>query len=113
MSKVLYTDFEPVDDLLSTYMSNPNFKKAIAKTNLYNFWDGILPEKYKNMSKPFGMMPGKIMIIACKNPIVAQELTLRKTMLLTKFQPYLQKLNLHVDDFKFDAKKWSLLTQEV
>ena len=79
MSKVLYTDFEPVDDLLSTYMSNPNFKKAIAKTNLYNFWDGILPEKYKNMSKPFGMMPGKIMIIACKNPIVAQELTLRKT----------------------------------
>ncbi|MBQ7126940.1 DUF721 domain-containing protein [bacterium] len=110
MSKVLYTDFEPVDDILSAFMTNPNLKKAIAKTTLYNFWDGILPEKYKKMSKPFGMLPGKIMVIACKNPIVAQELTLRKSMLLAKFQPYLNKLNLNVEDFKFDAKKWNLIS---
>ena len=56
------------------------------------------------------MLPGKIMVIACKNPIVAQELTLRKSMLLAKFQPYLNKLNLNVEDFKFDAKKWNLIS---
>ena len=86
MGKILYTDFEKVEDLISSMMDNPQFKKAITRTNLFKFWDNILPEKFKGKSRPFSMLPGKIMVIACKNPIIAQELTLHKIMLLKKYQ---------------------------
>ena len=108
MSKVLYTDFEGVDDVISSMMENPMLKKAIARTNLYNFWDKILPQKFKSKSRPFSMLPGGIMVIDCENHIVAQELSLYKVILLKKFEPYLKTLKMRVTDFKFDPKKWQI-----
>ena len=76
MKKVLYTDFEGVDSVISSMMDNPQLKKAITRTNLYSFWDKIVPSKFKNRSKPYSMAYGGIMVIACENHIVAQELSL-------------------------------------
>lgn len=108
MGKVLYTDFEGLDSIIGPMMDNPNLKKAVARTNLFNMWDKILPEKYKKKSRPFSMMQGGVMVIACENPVVAQELSLYKIMLMQKFQPYLKSLNMNVKDFKFDPKKWTI-----
>ena len=49
------------------------------------------------------MLGGGVMVIACENAIVAQELTLRKTQLLVKFEPYLNSLKLNVKDFKLST----------
>ena len=106
MSKVLYTDFEGVEDIISSMMDNPQLKKAITKTNLYKFWDSILPDKFRGKSKPCGMLPGGIMTVACQNPIVAQELSLHKIMLIKKFEPYAKSLKIRVQDLKFDPKRW-------
>ena len=103
---MLYTDFEGIETIISDMMDNPQLKKAVARTNLFNMWDKILPEKYRKKSRPFSMMQGGIMVIACENPVVAQELSLRKIMLLQKFQPYLKSLQMNVKDLKFDPKKW-------
>ena len=107
MSKVLYTDFEGVETIISSMMDNPQLKKAISKTNLYKFWDSILPEKFKGKSKPYSMMPGGIMTVACQNPVVAQELSLHKIMLIKKFEPYSKSMNIRVVDLRFDPKRWS------
>ena len=103
---MLYTDFEGIETIISDMMDNPQLKKAITRTNMYNFWDKILPEKFKNKSKPYSMLPGGIMVVACSNPVVAQELSLYKIILMKKFEPYLKTLNLRVKDLKFDPKKW-------
>ena len=95
-----------MDYLVESMMDNPMLKKAVARTTLYNFWDKILPQKFKNKSKPFSMLPGGVMVIACENPVVAQELSLYKIMLMQKFEPYLKTLQLRVKDLKFDPKKW-------
>ena len=108
MGKILYTDFEGVDDVISSMMDNPMLKKALTRTNLYNFWDKILPEKFKKRSRPFSMLPGGTMVVACENPVIAQELALHKIMLLKKFEPYTKTLKIRVTDFKFDPKKWEL-----
>ena len=108
MSKVLYTDFEGVDDIIGSMMDNPQLKRALTRTNLYKFWDGILPEKFKGKSKPYGMLPGGIMTVACQNPVVAQELNLYKIKLLKSFEPYAKSLKMRVVDLKFDPKKWEL-----
>lgn len=106
MGKVLYTDFEDVESIISSWFDNPQMKKAVTKVNLYKFWDSILPEKYKNKSKPYSMLPRGVMVVACQNAIVAQELTLRKVMLLAKFSPYAKTLGINLSDFRFEPKHW-------
>ena len=108
MGKVLYTDFEGIDSIIDSMMDNPQLKKAVSRTNLFNMWDKILPEKFKKKSRPFSMLPQGVMVIACENPIIAQELSLRKVILLQKFQPYLNTLKMTVRDLKFDPKKWEI-----
>ena len=109
MSKILYTDFEGVEDIIGSMMDNPQLKKALTRTNMYKFWDSILPEKFRGKSKPYGMLPGGIMTVACQNPIVAQELSLHKIMLIKKFEPYAKSLKMRVIDLKFDPKKWEVV----
>lgn len=109
MSKVLYTDFEGVEDIIGSMMDNPQLKKAITRTNMYKFWDSILPEKFRGKSKPFSMLPGGIMTVACQNPVVAQELSLHKIMLIKKFEPYAKSLKMRITDLKFDPKKWEAI----
>ena len=106
MKKVLYTDFGAVDTIIDSMMDNPQLKKAITRTNMYNFWDKILPQKFRGKSRPFSMLPKGVMVIACENPVVAQELSLYKVILMKKFEPYLKTLKMRVTDLKFDPKKW-------
>ena len=49
------------------------------------------------------------MVVACENPVVAQELSLHKIILMKKFEPYLKTLKMSVTDMRFDAKKWNLV----
>ena len=109
MGKVLYTDFEGVEEIISSMMDNPQLKKAITRTNMYTFWNKILPDKFKNKSRPYSMLPGGTMVVACSNPVVAQELSLYKVIIMQKFAPYLKSLNMRVTDLRFDSKKWSLI----
>lgn len=106
MKKILYTKFQNVDEIIAEMMKHAAIRKAITRTNLCKFWEKVAGEKFAQNSKPYSMMKGSIMVIACKTPVVAQELMLRKTQLLVKFKPYVESLNMKLTDLKFDAKKW-------
>jgi len=107
MSKFLYSDFDDVSEILETMLNDTSIKKTITRANLYSFWNKIIPEKFKNRSKPYSMIGKHVMNIACENHIVAQELTMIKNELLKKFEPYSKSLKIQVHDFKFDPKKWT------
>ncbi len=106
MKKVLYTDFVTSESLIEELLDNKEIKKAITRNNLYKFWHKVAGEKFAKKSKPYSMMGGGVMVIACENAIVAQELTLRKFQLIEKFQPYLKSLKMNIKDLRFDPKKW-------
>ena len=106
MKKVLYTDFVSTEEIISEMMEDKAFKKAITRSNLCKFWSKVVGGKFAEKSKPYSMMGGGTMIIACENAIVAQELTLKKNQLLVKFEPYAKSLKMSVKDLKFDPKKW-------
>lgn len=106
MKKILYTKFQYIDELIAKLGEEKEFKRAIKRSNLYKFWNKVAGEKFSKYSKPYSMLKGNIMVIACKTPIVAQELMLRKTQLLSKLQPYVESLKMKVEDLKFDSKKW-------
>ncbi len=107
MKRILYTDFVTTESLVEDLLGKKEIKKAITRNNLYKFWDKVAGEKFGKKSKPYSMIGGGVMIIACENAIVAQELNLRKTQLLVKFEPYLKSLKLNVKDLRFDPKKWT------
>lgn len=106
MKKILYTKFQNMDEIIAKLMERAEIRKAITRSNLCKFWGKVAGEKFAQNSKPYSMIKGSVMVIACKTPIVAQELMLRKNQLLVKFQPYAESLNIKVKDLKFDAKKW-------
>ncbi len=106
MKKILYTNFQNMDEIIGDMMKDPAIKKAMTRTNLYKFWKKVAGEKFAKNSKPYSMTKGYVMVIACKTSAVAQELMLKKTQLLVKFQPYVESLNIKLNDLKFDVKKW-------
>lgn len=108
LKKVLYTDFVKTEYLIEDLLENKEIKKAITRNNLYKFWKKVCPEKFAEKSKPYSLIGGGVMVIACENAIVAQELTLRKTQLLVKFQPYVKSLKMNITDLRFDQKKWEV-----
>lgn len=106
MKKILYTDFTATEELISQMLQDEKFKKQINRSNLYTFWKKIVNPKYKDKSRPWGMGGQGLMIIACENSIVAQELTMNKIQLLAKLAPYMKALKVNVKDLKFDVKRW-------
>lgn len=106
MKKILYTKFQNIEDIIADLIKNAAVRKALTRANLYKFWRQVAGEKFAKNSKPYSMIKGSIMVIACKTPTVAQELMLRKTQLLVKFQPYVESLHMKLTDLRFDAKKW-------
>lgn len=106
MKKILYTKFQNIDDLLVQMAEDKELKKAITRNNLYKFWSKAAGEKFAKISKPYSMLKGSVMVIACKSSVVAQELMLRKTQILEKLKPYTESLKMNVSDLKFDEKKW-------
>ncbi len=108
MKKILYTDFVGTSEIIAEMLENKEIKKAMTRSNLYKFWGKVAGAKFASKSKPYSMIGGGVMVIACENSIVAQELMLKKTQLLVKFKPYLESLKINVKDLKFDAKKWTI-----
>lgn len=105
--KVLYTNFEGIDDVVSNLLDEDKIlKKAITRNNLFKFWKQVVGEKFQDNSRPYSMTSGFVMVVACKNSTVAQELLLRKTKIMNDIEPYLKSLKIKVKDMRFDAKKW-------
>lgn len=107
MEKILYTDFEGIDDIMQAmFGDNELFQKAMRRSNLYKFWSKVVGKPFDTKSKPYGMMNGTTMIIACQSAVVVQELTLRKKQIIKKFAPYVKSLRINLKDIMFDVKRW-------
>ena len=63
----MYTDFEGVDSVIAELLNNKDIKKAVTRSNLYKFWKSIVGEKFGEKSKPYSMIGGGVMVIACAN----------------------------------------------
>ena len=112
MKKIRYLKIKNIDDIIAEMAKHAVIRKALTRTNLCKFWSKVAGEKFAQNSKPYSMIKGSVMVIACKTPIVAQELLLRKTQLLVKFKPYVESLNMKLTDLRFDPKKWVEKTEQ-
>ena len=68
-------------------------------------WNNAVGVKFSSKSRPFSQR-GKVLIVACENSIVAQELLLQKLQILKKLEPSLKALKMTITDIHFDTKRW-------
>lgn len=104
--KILYTDFEDAASIIENMLNSKELKKAMTRNSLYRFWNKIVDKKLADKSKPYGLGGNGLLIVACENSAVAQELVLGKIKILEELQPYLKSLHIKIKDIKFDCKKW-------
>lgn len=108
MKEILYTDFKGIDSLLSDMLKdNKILQKAMKRSTIYKFWAKVVGKPFDTKSKPHGMINGTIMVVACENAAVVQELTLKKKQIIKKYAPYVEPLNITIKDIVFDVKKWT------
>lgn len=99
-------DFAPVGEIINQSLSkNPKYKFAIKCSTLFSFWGDVVGSKFAKFSKPIALNYNKLSVV-CKNPTVAQELTMFKADLIKKIQKFALPLNLKVVDFIFTYKNW-------
>ena len=108
MKEILYTDFNGIDKIIGDMLKgNEVLEKAMKRSNLCKFWAKVVGKPFDEKSKPHGMVGENVMLIACENSAVVQELTLRKKQIIKKYAPYVKPLNIDLKDIVFDVKKWT------
>ena len=104
--KILYTNFETTSSIINSMLDSKELKKAVTRNTLYKFWTKAVGKKFGEKSKPYSMMGGGVLVVACSSSAVAQELMFQKIQILEKLRPFLKSLYINVKDIKFDPKKW-------
>ena len=99
-------DFATVGEILEETLSNNfQYRFALKCSTLFSFWEQIVGPKFAKFSKPITLTHNKL-AVSCKNPAVAQELTMFKPDLLKKIEKYASPLKLKVNDLIFSYKNW-------
>ena len=106
MEKILYTQFNSAEDIISGIKKKLQPKKQSKVLTLFLAWGEIAGQQLAKFSKPVGLSKDKTLIVACKNSMISQELYLQKQRILKSTQFYAQNLQLKVEDICFSHKIW-------
>ena len=112
MEKILYSQFESAEDILSLIKRKLQPKKQSKVLTLFLAWKEIVGQKLAQYSRPVGLNKNKTLIVACKNSMISQELYFQKQRILKSTQFYAQNLQLKVEDICFSHKIWDKYNKE-
>lgn len=93
---------------LSTFCDKINSKditKVAKYSTIFSFWAEIVGKKFESLSRPYSIKASKL-FVAAKSPVVIQELTLFKAVLLKKINSYSLPLGIEIKDIVFDYKNF-------
>lgn len=106
MKKILYTEFQTIDEVIDGLKKSLNIK-AQSQTELINkIWVKIVSGKLIKFTQPLKINDLKVLSIACQNAVVANELMLQKKALIKRFNSYSLDYNIEINDMFFSYKLW-------
>ena len=112
MSKILYSKFENVEDILLDLKKKLKPKEQSKVMTLFLAWKEVVGAKLSEFSKPVGLSKDKTLIVACKNSMISQELYLNKDRIIKTVKFYADSLHLKVEDICFSHKIWGKYNKE-
>lgn len=105
MKKILYSEFNQIGGILDSVLKGSSLQSGLKKTTLRQFWGKIVGKKFEKVSKPDSIQKN-LLIVACANSFVTNELTMFKLDILKKLLPYAKSLNIEIQDIVFSHKIW-------
>ncbi len=106
MKKILYTEFQTVDEIINGLKKSFNFKSQNQTELINEIWSKIVSEKILKFTQPLKINDLKVLSIACQNAVVANELMLQKNALVKRFNSFSQDYNIEINDMFFSYKLW-------
>ena len=112
MKKILYSNFENVEDILSDLKKQLKPKEQSKIMTLFLSWPQVVGNKLAEYSRPVWLSKDKLLTVACKNSMISQELYLNKDRILKSLQFYAENLQLKVENVCFSHKIWGKYNKE-
>ena len=106
MKKILYTEFQTVDEIINGLKKSFNFKSQNQTELINEIWSKIVSEKILKFTQPLKINDLKVLSIACQNAVVANELMLQKNALVKRFNSFSQDYKIEINDMFFSYKLW-------
>ena len=106
MKKILYTEFQTIDEVIDGLKKSLNIKSQSQTEIINKIWGKIVNEKLLKFTQPLKINDLNVLSIACQNAVVANELMLQKNALIKRFNSISQDYNIKINDMFFSYKLW-------
>lgn len=106
MSKLNNSDFELLREVFKEIRLDDENSDLEAKEELFNSWEEIIGSNISKLSRIQELSADDILIIACADSFVANELYFEKDKILTLIREKSEKLGIKIEDIKFNYKIW-------
>ncbi len=86
-------------------LKKDKMQEVIKQSTVFSFWSDIAGKKFKDLSIPY-LIKGSNLYVAVKSPVILQELSLNKKLLINKVNSYSLPLGIKIVNIVFDYKKF-------
>lgn len=95
--------------LFAATLKSSKMRFVVRHSMIFSFWEEIVGKKFANFTKPYAIKYSTLYVSA-KSPVIAQELTLHKNMLIKKINSYSMPLDVEIKNISFNCKNFETLT---
>lgn len=86
-------------------LSSDKMKNIVKQSTIFSFWSEIVGKKFEKISVPY-RITAEVLYVAVKSPVVSQELSLNKKLIIMKINSYSMPLGISISDVVFNYKKF-------
>ena len=90
-------------------LKDGKLQDIIKHSTIFSFWGEIVGRKFEKITKPYAIKKS-IFYVSVKSPVVAQELSLNKKILIKKINSYSMPLGYEIKDIVFNFKNFEVVT---
>lgn len=107
MKKIRYSQFESIQEVISSIDFKYDASLEAQKQQLFDDWVDVVGKKLSTVSKPLEVTKNNVLVVSCASSFIANELFLVKNSLLELLQEKIQDSNIQINDLKFEYMNWN------
>ena len=107
MKKIKYSNFESMKDIINQLDLKYDATIETNKQKFFDQWENIVGKKLSSVSKPIEINKNSVLVVACKNSFIANELFLAKNNFIELIEDKSKELGLEIRDLRFEYKNWN------
>ena len=92
-------------------LKDGRLQDIVKHSTIFSFWGEIVGRKFEKITKPYAIKKS-IFYVSVKSPVVSQELSLNKKILIKKINSYSMPLGFEIKDIIFEYKNFEVIASK-